>query len=77
MGEDLTRVTNSICTSMFNSLFFTFVTVGLISFGLLFSICCMVCTGIQHYKDFEKRKSKDIDKELMKERDTTAAIMDL
>lgn len=56
VGEDMTRMVDSICIMTFNQLFFTFVVLGLISFSLLFSICCIVCVGVQHYKHAIKQQ---------------------
>jgi hypothetical protein len=58
MGEDLVLTKNSLCVSMFNSFFFLFVTIGTASFALLFSMCCIVCTGVRHFKQDEKNKAK-------------------
>ena len=78
MGEDVVRMSNSICVSMFNALFFTFVTTGLISFALLFSLCCIVCTGVQHYKDSIKRRAKDkFDEPKLRSKDDTMSIIEL
>lgn len=78
MGEDVVRMSNSICITMFNALFFTFVTTGLISFALLFSLCCIICTGVQHYKDSYKKKAKGgYDEPKLKGNDETASIVEL
>ena len=50
------RVKDAVCVTMFNGLFFSFLTTGLISFSLLFALCCTICTGVQYYKDEIKRK---------------------
>lgn len=75
MGEDVVRMNNSICISMFNSLFFTFVTTGLISFSLLFGLCCIICTGVQHYKDSIKRKSKGGYDDRIRAKDETVSVI--
>lgn len=50
LGEDIVNAKNTICVSLFNSVFFLLVTMGTTSFALLFALCCITCTGVRHYK---------------------------
>lgn len=50
LGEDIVNAKNTVCVSLFNSIFFLLVTIGTTSFALLFALCCIVCTGVRHYK---------------------------
>jgi hypothetical protein len=50
IGEDLITTKNTVCVSLFNSLYYLFITIGTASFALLFSMCCIVCSGVRHYK---------------------------
>lgn len=47
---------DTVCVSLFNSLYFLFVTVGITSFAFLFGICCITCTGVRHYKQDQTRQ---------------------
>lgn len=49
LGEDIVNAKNTICVSLFNSIFFLLVTIGTTSFALLFALCCIVCTGVRHH----------------------------
>jgi hypothetical protein len=55
LGEDLVLAKNTFCVTMFNSFYFLFVTIGTSSFALLFGLCCIVCSGVRHYKQNEKK----------------------
>lgn len=48
--QDLVNVKDSLCISSFNSAFFTLVTVGIMSFSLLFALCCIVCVSVRHHQ---------------------------
>jgi len=50
IGEDIQRATTTFCKSVFNVTYFTRLVIGLASFGILFSLCCGVCTGVRFYK---------------------------
>ena len=69
------RLKDSVCVTMFNGLFFSFVTTGLISFSLLFALCRTICTGIQYYKDAVKRKIYEGEVGAMKDKDQTASVI--
>lgn len=60
IGEDLKTTKNTLCVSLFNSLYFLFMTVGTASFALLFSMCCIVCSGVRHLKQSQKKSGKAI-----------------
>jgi hypothetical protein len=49
-GEDIVRITNAFCVSIFNSFYITRLVLGIASYGILFSLCCIVCSGVRHYK---------------------------
>lgn len=50
IGEDLSTFTNTFCQSVFTVSYFNRLTIGCASFGLLFAMCCGVCTGVRFYK---------------------------
>jgi len=50
IGEDIQRTFDTFCQSLFTVTFFTRLVMGLTSFGILFSLCCGVCTGIRFMK---------------------------
>lgn len=49
-GSDVVRFQTVFCTSVFNFMFFTRIVIGVASFGLLFMMCCTICTGVRHFK---------------------------
>ena len=58
IGEDLQRFSQTFCQSVFTISYFTRLVMGLASFGILFSLCCGVCTGVRFYKhDIRKLNS--------------------
>jgi hypothetical protein len=60
IGDDLNITMNTVCVSLFNSLYFLFVTIGTASFALLFSMCCIVCSGVRHYKQSIKKGARPL-----------------
>lgn len=59
-GEDFNRILNTMCVSMFNAMYISRLTIGIASWGILFSLCCIVCSGVRHYKHSERKdKVKD------------------
>jgi hypothetical protein len=60
IGQDLQLTVNTVCVTLFNSLYFLFMTIGTASFALLFSMCCIVCSGVRHYKQSLKKTGKAI-----------------
>jgi hypothetical protein len=58
IGEDLQRFSKTFCQSVFTISYFTRLVMGLASFGILFSLCCSVCTGVRFHKhDIRKLNS--------------------
>lgn len=55
IGEDLQLVTGSICVSNFNTLYITRLLMGIAAFGILFAMCCIVCSGVRHFKHSERK----------------------
>jgi hypothetical protein len=51
IGEDIQRASNTFCQSIFNISYFSRLVLGLASFGILFAMCCGVCTGVRFYKN--------------------------
>lgn len=61
LGEDIIIAKNTVCVSLFNSIFFLLVTVGTTSFAFLFGICCITCAGVRHFKqDQTKQRIGDV-----------------
>jgi hypothetical protein len=50
IGQDIQMATTTFCQSVFTISYFTRLVLGLASFGILFSLCCGVCTGVRFYK---------------------------
>lgn len=55
IGEDLGLVVGSICVSNFNTIYITRLLMGIAAFGILFSMCCIVCSGVRHFKHSERK----------------------
>ena len=55
IGEGLDLMVSSICVSNFNTLYITRLLMGISSFGILFALCCIVCSGVRHYKHSERK----------------------
>ncbi len=47
-GEDFIRINNSLCVSMFNVFYSSRLILGVASYGILFAMCCIVCSGVRH-----------------------------
>jgi len=43
-------VINTFCATFFNVFYFLRLALGIGCFGILFSMCCIVCSGVRHYK---------------------------
>ena len=54
IGEDLETLVNAVCVSNFNTLYITRLLMGIAAFGILFSMCCIVCSGVRHFKHSER-----------------------
>lgn len=50
IGQDIQMATTTFCQSVFTISYFTRLVLGLASFGILFSMCCGVCTGVRFHK---------------------------
>jgi len=57
-GEDIQIFIDSLCINTFNSLYITRLAVGIASFGLFFSLFCIVCSGSRHFRQNDCRNSK-------------------
>ncbi len=55
-GEDFVTFQNVICGSFYNNMFMIRLTFGIAAWGILFSMCCIVCTGVRHFKQIDKLK---------------------
>lgn len=49
-GEDIVRVINTTCVRFFNTTYLARLTLGISAFGILFAMCCSICTGVRHFK---------------------------
>lgn len=56
-GEDFQRIQNVMCGSMYYNMYTMRMALGLSCYGVLFAMCCIVCTGVRHYKH-SQRKTK-------------------
>jgi len=55
IGENLDLILGSLCVSNFNTLYITRLYMGISAFGILFALCCIVCSGVRHYKHSERK----------------------
>jgi len=46
---------SSVCVSNFNTLYITRLLMGIAAFGILFAMCCIVCSGVRHFKHSERK----------------------
>ena len=49
-GEDFVRLKNVMCGGFYNNIYGIRLVFGIAAFGMLFSMCCIVCTGVRHFK---------------------------
>jgi hypothetical protein len=49
-GEDFVTFQNVICGSFYNNVYLIRLTFGICAWGILFALCCSVCSGVRHYK---------------------------
>lgn len=54
-GEDLTLLVNTLCARFFNVFYFLRLAMGILSFAILFGMCCSVCAGVRHFKHSERK----------------------
>lgn len=47
---------NVICGSFYNNMYIIRLTFGISAWGILFAMCCIVCTGVRHFKQVDKMK---------------------
>jgi hypothetical protein len=52
IGEDINDLLNTLCVSNFNTIYLTRLVMGIPSFGILFALCCIICSGRRHQKQF-------------------------
>jgi hypothetical protein len=50
IGQDLNNFVSTICVSNFITIYITRQLMGISSFAILFALCCIVCSGVRHYK---------------------------
>lgn len=55
IGEDINMVVDTICVSNFNTIYINRLAMGIAAFGILFALCCIVCSGVRHYKHSERK----------------------
>ena len=53
-GEDLQLLTDTFCVRFFNLFFFLRLVLGAAAFSILFTMCCSVCTGVRHFKKYQR-----------------------
>lgn len=59
-GQDFTTFQNVICGSFYNNLFTIRLTFGIAAWGLLFAMCCTVCSGVRHFKQIGKARGNQV-----------------
>lgn len=55
IGQDISTFVSTICVSNFNTVYLTRLIMGISSFGILFALCCIVCSGVRHFKHSERK----------------------
>jgi hypothetical protein len=50
LSEDGVNAKESLCITSFNRIYFTLITVGILSFSLFLALCCIVCFNVRHYQ---------------------------
>ena len=55
IGEDLQTMVSSVCVSNFNTLYITRLLMGITAFAIVFAMCCIVCSGVRHFKHSERK----------------------
>lgn len=58
-GEDFNVLVKTICVQFFNTTYLSRLTLGITAFGILFAMCCSVCTGVRHYKHSQRSVKLD------------------
>ena len=59
-GQDFLAFQNAICGSFYNSLYTLRLTFGIAAWGLLFALCCTVCSGVRHFKQMGKARGNQV-----------------
>lgn len=54
--DDVELVIDTFCVNFFNLVYFLRLVLGVASYGILLTMCCSVCSGVRHFKQFKKRK---------------------
>jgi hypothetical protein len=57
LGEDINLISSTACTKLFTTFYFLRLTLGIAAFGILFTMCCSVCSGVRSYKHSMRRGS--------------------
>jgi hypothetical protein len=50
LGEDFTRLQYTTCGTLYKDTYLLRFALGILSYGILFSLCASVCVGVRHYK---------------------------
>ena len=50
MSESGVNLKEGLCVRSFNRMFFSLVTVGIMSFGMFLMVCCILCFNVRHYQ---------------------------
>lgn len=58
VSEDVRLAKNVVCNGLFLYTYFTRVIFGILSFALLFLMCCITCTGHRNCKSMESGNHK-------------------
>jgi Na+/alanine symporter len=54
-GEDFQRIQQVMCGSMYYNMYLMRYALGISCYGVLFAMCCIVCTGVRHMKHAERK----------------------
>ena len=55
-GEDFVRFQDVLCGKFFSNMYNLLITIGMAAFSMLLMLCCIVCTGVRHFKHMERQK---------------------
>ena len=59
-GEDFVAFQNVICGSFYNNVYTIRIVFGIAAWGILFAMCCTVCSGVRHFKQIGKVKGNQV-----------------
>jgi hypothetical protein len=59
-GQDFITFQNIMCGSLYNNVYMIRLAFGIAVWGILFTLCCTVCSGVRHFKQIGKAKGNQV-----------------